>query len=180
MRSHNFAIVASGLDIERPELMDRLFAAGCDDATVSLQKGRTVLGFDRPARNFVQALASALADVGRAGGRVERVEPDHLVSASEIARRSGLGRAAVSHYVSGARREGFPRPVARVITDSPLWDWVEVASWLHRTGQVSLNVAVEARLVREANRLIAGERRIHPALVRRFRRGQEAVLAPPA
>lgn len=169
MRSHNFIIIASGLDVATDDgVMDRLFEAGCDDATVSVQKGLTVLEFDRAARNFVSALVSAVADVLRAGGKVERIEPDHLVNASDIARRSGLGRAAISLYVSGARREGFPRPVARVTTESPLWDWVEVASWLRRGDKLQPRIAVEARLIREINRVIAERRPSHPVLMRKL------------
>src|SRR4051794_5469941 len=150
MKKYNFTIIASGIDPALDDkAVDRLFEAGCDDATVSAQKGLVVLEFDREARNFISALFSAIRNVQAAGGIVERVEPDHLVSASEIAKRCGLGRAAVSLYASGARAEGFPPPVARVTTESPLWDWVEVSSWLHRRQRLALEVAVQARLVRD-------------------------------
>jgi hypothetical protein len=158
MKSHNFTIIASGLDIAaETDVADRLFEAGCDDATLSIQKGVMVLEFDRVARTFIAALFSAVRDVQRAGAKVERVEPDHLVSASEIASRSGLGRAAISLYASGARGRGFPHPVARVTTESPLWDWVEVSSWMHRENKLALSAAVQARLVRAINRVVAEE-----------------------
>lgn len=165
MRKHNFTLIASGIDPALDEsAMDRLYEAGCDDATVSTQKGLIVLEFDRDARNFVSALFSAIADVQRAGGVIERIEPDHLVSASEIAKRCGLGRAAVSLYASGARREGFPRPIARVTTESPLWDWVEVASWLYHRNQLDRVTVVQARLVRFVNQAI--ERPTHHAAIK--------------
>ena len=44
----------------------------------------------------------------RAGAKVERIEPDHLVSLSEIAERSGLTRQAISLYTRAERGENFP------------------------------------------------------------------------
>ena len=52
--------------------------------------------FGREARNFVHAVVSAVFDVMRTGAKIERIEPDYLVSLSEIAKRSGLSRSAVS------------------------------------------------------------------------------------
>ena len=57
------------------------------------------------------------------GARVERIEPDHLVSMADIARRAGLTRAAISLYAKGMRAQEFPAPVARVTSEIPLWDW---------------------------------------------------------
>ena len=155
MKKYNFTVIASGIDHAlEDDVVDRLFEAGCDDTTVSAQKGLIVLEFDREARNFISALFSAISSVQNAGGRIERIEPDHLVSASEIAKRCGLGRAAISHYACGTRGESFPRPVARVTTESPLWDWVEVSSWLHHRDKLSLDIAVQARLVRDVNQAL--------------------------
>ncbi|WP_196240304.1 hypothetical protein [Alsobacter soli] len=158
MQTYNFTIIASGLGVED---VDRLFEAGCDDATMAIQKGLVVLEFDREARTFTAALLSAIRDVRRSGAHIERVEPDHLVNASEIAARSGLGRAAVSLYAKGERSEGFPRPVARVTSESPLWDWVEVAEWMYRQHRVPRQVVVHAKVVRAAN--LALEHGHHPA-----------------
>ena len=154
MKTHRLSIIASGLDVKTNDYADRFFEAGCDDATVSLQKGLFVLEFDRKADSFEKALISAIHDVKRSGATIERVEPDNLVSASDIASRVGMTRAAVSHYASGKRNEGFPAPVARVTTDSPLWDWAEVANWLKREKKLSEEDVAEANLIRDANRAI--------------------------
>ncbi|MGH6877961.1 MAG: hypothetical protein ACREHV_11390, partial [Rhizomicrobium sp.] len=90
MKTYEFTIVATGLDPEAEDFEDRFFDAGCEDATIAFQKGAIVLEFAREAPNFLKAVASAIADVDKAGATIERVEPDHLVSLSEIARRSGL------------------------------------------------------------------------------------------
>ncbi len=166
MRTHSFTIIASGVDMLDDVVMDRFFEAGCDDATVSFQKGLVVLEFQREAKTRLSALVSAIIAVGKAGAEVERIEPDYLVSSSEIARRAGLVRATVSLYSEGKRGAGFPPPVARVTSDSPLWDWVEVSSWMYRQGKISsLQTVVEARMVRDLNREILMMRdRPHRAL----------------
>lgn len=151
MKSYKFTIIASGLDHEADDFEDRFFEAGCDDATIAFTRGAIILEFDREARNFSHAVASAIENVIEAGAHVERVEPDYLVSLAEIAERSGLTRAAISHYANGERGEGFPAPVARVSSGSPLWNWVDVARWLRRRSKLSTDTVVEARIVKRAN-----------------------------
>jgi hypothetical protein len=51
----------------------------------------------------------------------------------------------------GERGKNFPPPVARVTSDMPLWDWVDVARWLRRRSKVPTNAVVEARIVKRAN-----------------------------
>ncbi len=69
-----------------------------------------------------------------------------------------MGRAAISLYGRGERAEGFPHPIARVTTDSPLWDWVEVSAWMYHRHKLPLGAVVEAKMVREVNRVVAGDR----------------------
>jgi len=151
MKTHEFAIVASGLDPEAEDFEDRFFEAGCDDATISFQKGVILLDFAREAQTFSKALISAIEDVQRAGAKIERVEPDYLVSLSDIATRSGLSRAAISLYCKGERGKGFPAPVARVTSESPLWDWVDVSRWMHTNDRLPASDVLQARMVKEAN-----------------------------
>ena len=92
MKNHEFTIVASGFNPENDDFINRLFEAGCDDATVAFQNGVTILSFDREAVTFSNAIISALEAVTSAGGKIERVEPDHLVSAAEIADRKARPR----------------------------------------------------------------------------------------
>lgn len=150
MKTHEFAIIASGLDPEAEDFEDKFFEAGCDDATISFQKGAIILEFARQAKTFSRALISAFSDVQKAGAKVERFEPDYLVSLSDIAARSGLSRAAISLYCQGKRASGFPAPVARVTSESPLWDWVDVSRWMHKQSKVAEDVVLQARMIREA------------------------------
>ena len=108
MKTFEFSIVASGLDPEADGFADRFFDAGCDDATLSFQKGRIVLDFARAAASLQGAIASAVEDVAKAGAKVDRIEPDPLVSLIDIAARSGLSRQAITQLCQGRAGEEFP------------------------------------------------------------------------
>ena len=71
-----------------------------------------------------------------------------------IAARTGLSRAALSLYASGARAANFPPPTARVTSDSPLWDWCLVSEWMYAHHKVDQEVVTRARLMKEANRIV--------------------------
>lgn len=151
MKIHEFTIIASGLDPEAEDFADRFFEAGCDDATVSFQKGAIIVEFYREAVSFSKAVTSAYEAILRAGANVERIEPDYLVSLSEISERSGKTRQAISLYAKGERDRGFPAPVARVTSNHPLWDWEEVAGWFVEREALPREELVRARIVKEAN-----------------------------
>jgi hypothetical protein len=154
MNTYEFTIIASGLEPTAPDFENRFFEAGCDDATLAFVKGRIIVEFQRESRNFSHALASAIRDVIRAGATVEHIEPDYLVSLSDIADRCSLSRSALSLFAKGERGERFPAPVARITSESPLWDWVHVARWMYHRRTVSLTILVQAKIVRDANRAV--------------------------
>lgn len=151
MNSYEFTIVATGLPIDNDDWLDRFYDVGCDDALVGLKRGLFVLDFDREAGSLIEAVESACADVRRAGATIVRIEPDPLVSASDIAERAQITRQAVSLYVSGERGEGFPTPVACISGSRPLWKWSEVAAWLHAAGKMDQSVVEIAQLFDRLN-----------------------------
>jgi transcriptional regulator with XRE-family HTH domain len=154
MRTYEFSIIASGLDPQAENFESRFYDCGCDDALVSFQKGHIILDFAREAESIDAAIASAVEDVIAAGAVVDRIEPDPLVSLSDISARTGLTRSAISQYAKGQRQREFPAPVARVTSESPLWSWPVVACWLFEHHKVTRDVVIEAEVVREANRAI--------------------------
>lgn len=151
MSEFEFSVIASGLDPSDDETIDRFFKAGCDDATVAFARGVFILSFVREAASLQEAIDSAVANVCEAGAEVGRVEPDCLVSLSDIAERAGLTRAAASLYSQGKRGSGFPKPVARVTTNSPLYDWPEVASWLSKHAGLDAVKVDEAVVIKSIN-----------------------------
>lgn len=154
MKTYEFSIIASGIDPESDDFETRFYAAGCNDATVSFQKGHTILDFAREAESADTAIESAVAAVRSAGATVDRVEPDPLVTLSEIAARVGMTRAAITQYAKGQRNSDFPPPAAKVTTASPLWQWASVARWFMVRGKLSGEAVVEAEAVEHANEVL--------------------------
>lgn len=151
MKQFEFAIIASGKDFDDDNFLDAVYEAGCEDATLSLQKGVIIADFSRIAVSFSSAIASACNQLLSTGLKIERVEPDHLVSISEIAERSALSRQAISLFSKGQRGKGFPGPIAKVTSNHPLWDWYQVAHWLCEAGHIAREEVIYARVVKEAN-----------------------------
>lgn len=153
MKTFEFSIIASGLDHAADDFEECFFEAGCDDGTIAFARGVIILTFAREAGSLEAAIASAIENVRSAGAQVERIEPDSLVSLSEIAYRAGLTRQAISNYAAGKgkRALGFPRPVARITSESPLWDWTDVAAWLSGKGVVSDRQVAEAIVIQRVN-----------------------------
>jgi hypothetical protein len=165
MARYEFSIIASGLNRESDDFEQRFLNSGCDDATISFQKGHIIVDFARESSSIDEAIVSAVNGVKAAGAQVNRVEPDPLVSLSDIAARSGMTRAAMTQYSKGQRGKDFPPPVARVTSDSPLWDWATVAKWLFQNEKISREKALEAEAVRAANAAIeAHETKLREAL----------------
>ena len=154
MKKFEFSIIASGLNPEADDFEQRFYDAGCDDALIAFQKGRIIVDFAREASSINAAIASAVENVRAAGAIVDRVEPDPLVSLADIAARTHMSRAAMTQYSKGQRGQNFPSPVAKVTSDSPLWDWSSVAKWLYQHKKISREEAIEAVAVRAANTAI--------------------------
>ena len=70
---YEFSLILTELDVT-DEAADKLYEAGCDDASILTRNGVTRLQFNRHASNLDEALASAIQSVERAGLAVARVE----------------------------------------------------------------------------------------------------------
>lgn len=113
--------------------VDRLAAAGCDDATVGIgQRGRIALAFAREARSASQAILTALRDVKRAipAARFVEAAPD-FVGLTDVARILGCSRQNV-RMVMIRWGVGFPPPVHE--GNSALWRLAKVLSWAKSRG----------------------------------------------
>lgn len=151
----SFALVLDGPRRYDEHLEDRLYEAGCDDALLSVSQGVLCLDFDRRAPSLFDAVLSAVRDVegAGAGATVCRVEPDDLVTASEIAARTGRSRESIRLLASGRRGNGgFPSPVRGVKSRARHWRWAEVASWLaEHEGAAAQPTLDEARVIAAIN-----------------------------
>jgi hypothetical protein len=153
MKHHTFTLILDGPTEIDPELERAVFEVGCDDAALGRRGGTVYLQFDREAGAFVHAVLSAIRDVHRIPGvRVARVEPDELVTASEIADRIGRTRESVRLMAEGARGPGgFPAPVSGASERRiRLWRWSDVADWLEAHG-IAKGITEEARMIAAVN-----------------------------
>lgn len=131
-RTFEFSLILTGAGELTDELEGTLLRAGCDDALLGAREGVVFLSFEREAESFAEAILGAIADVQKAKADlwVSRVEPDDLVSASEMARRLHRTRESIRQLAQGERGPGtFPPPVANLTQRSPIWRWAEVAEW---------------------------------------------------
>ena len=114
---------------ESPEaLVDALFEAGCDDATVGVgQLGMIVLDFTRSADSAEAALRSAIQNVTSAipGATLVQAGPD-LVGLTDMAAIFGFTRQNMRKYANG--KATFP--VSAHIGEPSLWHLAEVVAWL--------------------------------------------------
>ncbi|WP_112310362.1 hypothetical protein [Pseudogemmobacter bohemicus] len=147
---YDFAFVVDA-DPHDESFEDRFIEAGCDDATFFLLRGTATISFDREASSYKEAVFSAYQQIIATGSQILRFEPDFLVSATDIAERSGLTKAAVSLYIKGERKEGFPAPNARFHSSTPLWDWVKVSKWLVEHKHLPMEAYREALISRIIN-----------------------------
>ena len=154
--TYEFSVLLSGVNEVTLEMENSVYGAGCDDALLGVQNGTVFLDFHRDAASPVEAISSAIADVAKAGYKVERIEPDDLVSAAGIARRTNRSRTSIMQLRRGTRGPGgFPSPVASVRRKTPVWRWSTVADWLAKHDLIEDNQEVEyARTIAWVNAAI--------------------------
>jgi hypothetical protein len=139
-------------DIELERLFDQ-----ADDVTPEIERGRTLLGFDRDAASLAEALVSALTDVEAVGLQASGVLSDDMITLKEVATRTGRSYESARLIANGKRGPGgFPPPVS-----SGRWtfySWVEVRTWFARHVPGSLHDTTDAieydRLIAAADHLI--------------------------
>ncbi len=119
------------------ELMERLGAAGCEDALVGMGlPGRVALEFTREASSAHVALVTALADVRQAlpGATLIEAVPD-FVGLSDVADVVGVSRQNMRKLML-AHAANFPAPVHCGTTS--IWHLADILTWLEDKGSYEL------------------------------------------
>ena len=131
MSNFQFTLIVEGPDLQEASLIDLLFDAGCDDATVGCAGGVQFVDFDREADAVGDAILSAIDDLEKVRDvHVVCIADAGLVSLADIAARLDRTRESVRLLASGARGPGgFPKPVTDPRSRYRLWRWAEVAHW---------------------------------------------------
>jgi hypothetical protein len=131
MAEHEYTLIIEG-DLSDEDTARALFEAGCDDATFGIVDSMGYGEFAREAASLSDAVLEAIHQVESVPGlRVLRVEPDDLVTMSDIAERLDRSRESVRLLVAGRRGPGgFPSPVSHGMERNRLWRWTDVLVWL--------------------------------------------------
>lgn len=167
METYTFRLVVN--DPIDDEGADRLFGAGVDDGYPETGPAGHSIGFDREAADFQSAVLSAIEQVEEAGFEVLRIEPDELVSAADVADRTGRTRQSISALINGTRGPGgWPTPVAGNVR-SLLWRWADVAAWFEDFDGSQHVDKERAALLAAVNEVLAARRALRP-VDRRTRR----------
>lgn len=151
-----FALGARAADTD--DLIERLGAAGCDDAVVGVGRlGRLALEYAREAEDATRAVGSAVADVRSALPDAVLIEasPD-LVGLTDVASLLGVTRQNVRKPIVSC---DAPEPVPVHAGKPTIWRLAGVLRWLAREKRypvppellgvaeatLQVNLAVEAR-----------------------------------
>jgi predicted DNA-binding transcriptional regulator AlpA len=147
-------------DSDLDDIVERLGAAGCDDALVGVgQRGRIALEFTREAESAEAALVSALADVKRAipSARLIEAAPDFvgLTDAADVVgvSRQNMRKLMVNYPTS------FPPPVHEGST--AVWHLADLLAWLQAKGGYDVDrstadvaaAAMQINLAKAANQI---------------------------
>lgn len=138
MNIYHFTIVVRDAYMDIPDIEDKFYEAGCDDALLCNYNDTVYLEFDREADDAEQAIKSALENIRSIGFKQLIVQESGVSTLSEMAERAGLSRAALSQYAKNKRGCGnFPKPIYGVASGSALYSWAEVAEWLYKQGKLA-------------------------------------------
>lgn len=149
-------------NLAQDELIEHLFEAGCDDATIGVgQPGRIALAFRREAPDAWSAIYSALSDVKRAVASARLVEagPD-FVGLTDVADLAGMTRQNMRKLML-AHALRFPLPVHE--GNPSVWHLSDVLGWLTSRGvyAISADLIDVAKATKQVN-LAKEAREIEP------------------
>jgi predicted transcriptional regulator len=147
MPTHDFTLIFTG---DADAHLDALYDAGCDDALFGTIDGVAYADFTRDAPTFADAVRSAITAIDSIPGlKITRIEPDDVVTATEIARRLGRTRESVRLLIAGERGPGgFPAPISHTKDRFRLWRWTDILGWL---GEADESELARARLTAAMN-----------------------------
>ncbi len=139
-------------DCNLDEIVERLGAAGCDDALIGIGRpGNIALEFTREALNAEDALHSALADVKNCIESAKLIEaaPD-FVGLTEVAELVGVSRQNM-RKLRVTNPTSFPVPVHE--GSAVTWHLADLLEWLQAKGgyKMASSMLEVARTARQIN-----------------------------
>ena len=133
MNEYEFTLkfALSDAEADTDQLVEKLYAAGCDDALVGTGvPGRVALQFSREAATAAEAMLSAIRDVKQAAPEARLIEasPD-LVGLSDIADFFGFTRQNMRKLML-THRASFPLPLHEGST--VIWHLADALVWFRQ------------------------------------------------
>lgn len=131
------------------------------------ERGTFDADFDRRAASFTAAVLGAIADLRRVfpEGRLQRVDPDDLVTLSDIASRVGRTHESVRLLAAGKRGPGtFPVAAGKLRAKTTVWRWHEVVNWFEEDLGVEVAGGENAAFLAGLNDILS-LRRVAPQAV---------------
>ncbi len=159
-------------DCDHEQIVERLFEAGCDDATIGMgQPGRIALAFRRKSVDAWSAIYTALSDVkgAIASARLVEAGPD-FVGLTDVADAAGVTRQNMRKLML-AHASQFPLPVHE--GNPAVWHLSDVLVWLMSRGDYPIpsdlidiaKSTKQVNLAKEAREIEPGIHRQLTALV---------------
>lgn len=144
-KTYEFTLIVDGIADIDDATVDALYEAGCDDSSLGVRSGAFLASFDRESESFEDAVLSAIADIRKAnvGATGFRLSNRDLVTLSDVGRRIGKTKQAISNYAKGIRGPGGFPPAA-ISAKDPLYEWSDVAAWLETNHLMTGDAAREA------------------------------------
>ena len=134
MKNYDFTLIVLG-EVDFEHVVDALYEAGCDDATMSYSGGIIFLNFVRVSTDFEIAVLSAIADIETTVPmlKVKGLEPSDLVSLDEIASRLGYSEEYTSKLLTRGidSLDNPPLPYANIDDGKTIWSFKDVISCLY-------------------------------------------------
>ncbi len=130
-----FTLVLAGVDVSDAAVVERL-AEHCPAGILAERDGVVTMVVVRDAPDTVSAIEATVSEIESGGRDVRVIGIDFdLVSASDVAERTGRSRQSVLQLVTGRRGQGgFPPPLGWVGDGIRVWDWGSVSEWFRTTG----------------------------------------------
>jgi hypothetical protein len=155
---HPISVVADCADdLDTPEFIAAITKHGLPEPYLVWMNHQTSIRLNLHFHEIPKAIDEMCAAVREFGGRVLAIEPDRLITLGEMAHMPGLSWPIV-HAAANGVTDGFPRPVSRMSSDRPLWDWVAASKWFAENGYIHGNYHRMAEILMEADRKYADGR----------------------
>ncbi|MFV1961427.1 MAG: hypothetical protein ACC658_06290 [Acidimicrobiia bacterium] len=131
-----FAVIATGEDLDNNDFLNRLFEATGGDITFECDRHGEVatIWFDREAESLKQAVVKAIRQLHTLPElSIRSVEIDDIVTQDQISEKTGMSRQVVSMHVNEQRgTKHFPLPVVGIPQRVRVWRLADIYDYFDR------------------------------------------------